>query len=103
VIGAADFNGDARADMLLRHDDGTLLLYLMNGFQIMGAQVLGALGTDWVPVSASDFNADSRADMLFRRDDGLLALYLMNGFEIQAAQVIGAVGTDWNSCHVSLN
>jgi hypothetical protein len=33
--------------VLRRTSDGMLSAYLMNGFQIVAAQLLGAIGTDW--------------------------------------------------------
>jgi Subtilase family/FG-GAP-like repeat len=91
-----DFNGDSRSDFLYRRDgDGSLLIYLMDGFQVLGAQVIGQLGLDWRLAGVRDFNGDGRADILFHRTDGTLQLHLMNGFQVSAAQVIGQLGTDW--------
>jgi hypothetical protein len=91
-----DFNGDARSDLLFRRTDGQLLLYELNGFQVLASSLLGAVGVDWRIVGVADFNGDGMADILFRRvSDGMLSLYLMNGFQVVAAQAIGAVGTDW--------
>jgi subtilisin family serine protease len=91
-----DFNGDSRSDFLYRRDgDGSLLMYLMNGFQVLGAQVIGQLGLDWRLAGVRDFNGDGRADILFHRTDGTLQLHLMNGFQRLDAQVIGQLGTDW--------
>ena len=83
--------------MLFRRTDGTLSLYLMNGFQLLAAQVLGNVGPEWRVGGARDFNGDGRADILFRRtSDGTLSLFLMDGFQLLSAQVIGNVGTEWN-------
>jgi hypothetical protein len=91
-----DFNGDGRSDMLFRQDgNGSLLLYLMNGFQVLGAQVIGQIGLDWRLAGVRDVNGDGRADMLFHRTDGTLLLYLMNGTQVLGATVIGQLGTDW--------
>src|SRR5262249_62106680 len=93
VRGVRDSNGDGRADLLFRRtSDGMLALYLMNGFQVAGAALVGAVGTDWALLGARDFNGDGRADMLFRRGDGTLLLYLMDGFRVVAAQGGRALG-----------
>jgi len=96
-----DFNGDGRADMLLRRSsDGMLSLYLMNGFQMLGAQLLGAVGTDFNLMAIGDLNGDGRADMVFRRaSDGLLWAYQMDGFQILQSQPIGSVGMDFQGCY----
>jgi sRNA-binding regulator protein Hfq len=87
-----DFNGDGRDDLLLRRlSDGLLAQYLLNGFQILNAQALGAVGTDWTLTAVADFNGDGRADLLFRRSDGTFSIYLLNGTQIIDAQIIGQV------------
>jgi hypothetical protein len=92
--GVRDFNGDGKADMLFRRaSDGMLVLYLMNGFQVVSAQLLGAVGTEWELVGVRDF--DKRADMLARRSDGMLVLYLMVGFKILGAQLLGSTAPDF--------
>jgi hypothetical protein len=65
----ADFNGDVGADMLFRRTDGTLLIYLMNGFQMLGAQLVW---TAWLRLDSQwpRLNGDGRADIMFRRTDG---------------------------------
>jgi sRNA-binding regulator protein Hfq len=68
---------------------------VFNGFQNVGAQLLGIVGLEWDLLGVRDFNGDGRADLLFRRaSDGMLSLYLMNGFQIIDAQLLGAVGLD---------
>jgi hypothetical protein len=42
----ADYGGDGRADILLRHSSGQLYLYEMNGNAKSGSSI-GALSTDW--------------------------------------------------------
>jgi len=76
-----------------------LSLYLVDGFQIIGAQLLGAIGVDFTLLGLGDLNGDGRTDMLFRRSDGLLLGYLMNGFQLVAAQALGTIGLDWALCY----
>jgi sRNA-binding regulator protein Hfq len=97
-----DFNGDGRADMMFRRTDGLISQYLMNGFQFLAINVLGAVGVDFTLVAVADFNGDGRADMLFRRaSDGMLSLYLLNGPQLLGAQLLGAIGTDWDLAGVA--
>lgn len=93
----ADFNGDARADILFRRStDGLALIYFLNGTQLAGTGTVGTIGLEWQLVGLGDFNGDGRADMLFRRNtDGMLAIYLMNGSTVIGAQLFGPVGNDW--------
>ena len=89
-----DVNGDRRSDLMFRRTNGALSLYLMDGFSVQAAQVLGAVGVEWRLVVIADFNGDGRADLLFQRNDGALQVYLMNGFQVLAAQPSGSIGTD---------
>jgi hypothetical protein len=93
-----DFNGDRRDDILFfRASDGYLAEYLMNGVQIVAANVVGSIGSGYTVAAVADFNGDGLADILFRRNsDGLLALFLMNGAQVIGAQVVGAVGTEFD-------
>jgi hypothetical protein len=96
-----DFNRDLRVDLLMRRTDGNLVMYLMNGFQVGAAQILGVIGTEWNLLASGDYNGDGISDMLYRRStDGALVLYLMNGFQIIGAQLMGAIGLDWNKAGV---
>jgi hypothetical protein len=41
-VKTGDYNGDGKADIVMRHVDGTVIVYLMNGTAIAsGARVLG--------------------------------------------------------------
>jgi serralysin len=110
VLGADDFDGDGRGDLLWRTDDGTLAIWEMNGTQIKGADylrsgsaVVKTPGTDWHLVGTGDFDGDGKGDLLWRTDSGLLAVWEMNGTQIKAADYVrvgsvpvGAPGTDWH-------
>jgi hypothetical protein len=91
-----DFNGDGRSDILFHRDDGQLALYLINGFTVLDARLLGVSGPEWRLVGVADFDGDGHADVLFRRDDGQLALYLMDGFTVLDSRFLGVVGPEWD-------
>jgi hypothetical protein len=92
-----DFNGDVRRDLLFRRTtDGTLAIFLMDGFSFLGTQIIGAVGTEWGLIGTGDFNADGKSDLLFRRaSDGALFIFLMDGFNILASQLVGQIGNEW--------
>ena len=77
----ADFNGNGRDDILLRHTDGRWYYYPMNGRRITSGRGTANLTRNlaWQLAATGDFNGDTRADTLLRRpDDGRWFLYPMN-------------------------
>ncbi len=77
--GAGDFNGDGRADFLLRHDGGQLTEWLATpsgGFANNGANASIFFTTDWTVAGTGDFNGDGRDDILLRQDGGQLTEWL---------------------------
>ena len=75
-----DFDGDGRADALLRHADGHWLYQPMDE---LGAGAGGAASLSNNPAvsvaGVGDFNGDGRDDVLMRRADGSWRAYLMDG------------------------
>jgi hypothetical protein len=80
--------GNGRADILWRHTSGALSLWSMNGFTIVGTEVLGQVGTDYTVVGVGDFNGDGRADILWRHTSGAVYLWLMSGSTVLSTSVV---------------
>ena len=77
----ADFNGDDRADILLRRPNGNWFMYLNDGLDLAG---LGkpdiTRNTAWRTAAIDDFNGDGNADVLIRnRDDGRWSMTMLDG------------------------
>ena len=83
VAGIGDFNGDGKADVLLRHETtGSWLVYAMNGKEhVKGATGSANLSIDleYSLAGMADFNGDGSDDVLLRHSDGNWYLYLMQG------------------------
>jgi hypothetical protein len=86
-----DFDGNGKSDILWQNNDGTPLIWLMNGFtaQSMGAAGSFNPGPSWHIKATGDFNFDTKSDILWQNDDGAPAIWLMNGMN---AVGIGAAG-----------
>ncbi len=93
-----DFNGDSKADILWRNDNGGTYLWNSTAGVGFAGQDIGPAGSDWHIQDVADFNGDGKADILWRNDNG--GTYLWNstpgagvGF---AGQDIGPAGSDWH-------
>jgi glucose/arabinose dehydrogenase len=110
ALGAADFDGDGKSDLLWRTDSGALAIWEMNGTQIkaadftkVGSANVGVPASDWHIVGADDFDGDGKSDLLWQTDSGALAIWEMNGTQVKAADFVkiggsnvGAPGHDWH-------
>lgn len=78
---AGDFNGDARADVISRESDGSLLLHPGQTGNRIGSPV--TIGAGWnifnTVLGSGDFDGDKRSDVIARSSDGVLWLYPGNG------------------------
>jgi hypothetical protein len=90
-----DYNQDGKADLLFRHSNGTLAMWLMNGTGVLTTGVFGTIAPQWSVAGVGDFNGDGRDDILWRDSFGTLAIWLMNGTTISGTGLVGNVGTDW--------
>ncbi|MEV0455894.1 FG-GAP-like repeat-containing protein [Catellatospora methionotrophica] len=77
VRGVGDFNGDGRADILFRHLNGQVSIWLMNGGVWLAEWRPGDPDSRgaWQISSVGDFDGDRRSDILWRGVDGRLAIW----------------------------
>ena len=78
-----DFDGDGKADVLLRHSDGTWRFHAMDGLSVAtGVPVRLTPKLEWYWAGAGDFNGDGRDDVMLRRADGPWVYYPLDGSRV---------------------
>jgi len=101
VAGIGDFNGDHRADILWRNDDGRITDWLSTsngGYAPNSAAFYTSISTDWQIVGVGDFNGDGKDDIMWRNADGRITNWLGaagGGFTDNVANAYNAVSLDW--------
>lgn len=90
IVASGDFNGDGKADLVLRKDANTqLLLWIGNGNGGFTAYTLQTeFGAGWVVAGTGDVNGDAKSDIVWRNSGtGGLVLWLMDGQFVDSAIV----------------
>jgi hypothetical protein len=95
VVGAGDFNGDGRSDILWQNSTtGTVEEWLMNGSAVLSAPDIATVapGSGWSIAATGDFDADGKSDILWRNSStGTVQAWLMNGSAVSSSSNVGAV------------
>ena len=81
VVATGDVNGDGRADVVWRNDDGRVTDWLgttSGGFVSNDGAAMQSVSGDWNIVGAGDINGDGRADLIWRNDNGAVTQWLAN-------------------------
>jgi FG-GAP-like repeat len=99
VAGNSHFNGDGKADILWRNDDGRLVLWQMNGAAIASSTLTSTPSRDSSQTIAGigDYNGDGKADILWRKDTGATEVWQMNGATVVSTTLtsVAADSTNW--------
>jgi hypothetical protein len=83
-----DFNGDKKAEILWRNDDGRVATWQMDGATVSssGSTSTPSVDTTWKNAGTGDFNGDGKSDILWRNSTtGNVAVWTMNGNTITSS------------------
>lgn len=101
IAGVADFFGDGKADILWRHNGGTLAIWKMyNGYMVADTypsyqSAGGVVGNDWQIQGTGNFDPDGTSDILWRHSSGALAIWLIRNGQFFVDKYPGGRSTDW--------
>jgi Ca2+-binding RTX toxin-like protein len=87
ISGTGDFNGDSKADILWRNDDGSTSIWLMDGANVLSSGLVPQYPTvdnSWKISGTGDFNGDGKSDILWRNTNGSTSVWEMNGLNVIA-------------------
>jgi hypothetical protein len=98
VIGAGDFNGDSKSDILWQSDSGQAGVWLMDGLNVVASGAVGENpGPSWHVIDSGDFDGDGKSDILWQHDNGTAGVWLMDGLNVLSTAVVGSnPGPAWN-------
>jgi chitodextrinase len=91
IVGVGDFDGDGKADILLRNRaTGDNLLWVMNGTTITSTVSVSPMpDLTWTVAGTGDFDGDGKADILWRNTTtGQDAIWFMNAATIVSGPLI---------------
>ena len=95
TVGSGDFNGDGKADIVWRDDEGNVAIWLMDGTSVAGGAVVANAAPNWKVQGVGDFNGDGKADILWRAPDGSVSLWLMDNLTITTRGTLNTVSSTW--------
>ena len=98
--GFADFDGDGRADMLWRHDNGSVSVWAAKGVSSKDLTFTAiyndsSVGNGWHIAGTGDYNNDGKADILWRHDNGSVSAWTSTGQGFEKAAINGYAPPDW--------
>ena len=104
IIKNGDFNGDNKADIII-YDKGKIIIYLMDGINIIEGITVVTLSTDLRINGIADFNGDGSDDILMQNtSNGNLHAYLMDGINTLQGEVVARnISSIWKVFTSDLN
>jgi hypothetical protein len=83
VVGANDFNGDGKPDLIAQNASGQILVWYFGGAQgnvfLSGAWLSQGGAPGWTVVGSDDFNGDGRPDLVAENSSGQVVVWYFGG------------------------
>ncbi len=93
-----DFNNDQSSDILWRHDNGSVAVWLDDGSAHPPAAGFGIADGAYAIAATGDVDGDGNDDILWRRSSGEVLAWLMNtgGLTLKGTRYYGNVDSTWH-------
>jgi hypothetical protein len=95
LVGASDFDGDGRADVLWRSPSGALRLLLSNQDRTWRNTLIGQLDASDDVIAIGDLDGDGRSDLVLANPRGALKIWTLNGDKLLSQSNAGMVANGW--------
>ncbi|MEO8738416.1 MAG: PQQ-dependent sugar dehydrogenase [Casimicrobiaceae bacterium] len=97
-IPVADFNNDATSDLLWRHDNGSVAVWLNNGSANPPTAHTGSADAVYSIAAIGDVDGDGHDDVVWRRSSGEILAWLMNsdGSTLKGTRYYGKPDATWH-------
>ncbi len=100
IVGAGDFNGDGKSDILWKDISGNYAIWEMNGTQILNptTSFVANVAAPWTISRIGDYNGDGISDFLWTDGSGNVAIWEMNGTQVlnPTATFVGNIPAPWS-------
>ena len=85
----------------MRNDSGQVVIWEMDGAQIVSNQSVATPGNDWHVQDVGDYNGDGRSDVLWRNDSGQVVglgderRQIVSNHEVLSQGQPAKIGLEW--------
>jgi 6-phosphogluconolactonase (cycloisomerase 2 family) len=95
ITGAGDFDGDGDADILWRHEQGSVVAWELEDGTVLTNHDVGVAGTSWHIRGTGDFDGDGDDDILWHHDEGQVVTWEMENGALVENHSLAAAGFPW--------
>ena len=92
----SDFDGDGYSDILWQNTNGKVVIWEMNGTNVVGGGSLGNPGPSGHVIGTGDYYGNGYSDIVFQNTSGEVCIWEMNGTTVIGGGSLGNPGPSWH-------